>query len=356
MDGIFVVGRYGSGKTAICVGLALKLKERGLKVGYFKPIGVADPLTCRFDDDVLLMRNLLGMQEPHDSLTCYCIGPQYLSRYEASEDHVKEVKARFEEVSANYDVLILEGTTYPYVMASLRLDTISLSRELGLPVLFVAEPKSDYSVDRVLLYDRCMSLSGIKVLGNIFNNVPRPLLDKVTGVYKPIVEADGFKVLGVIPKSLEISLPTVREYYAVLGGEVLSGEDRLDRLVEDVVVGAMTQESAIQYLRRSRNKAVVTGGDRADLALAALETDTSVIILTGGLYPNVQVLARAQEKEVPVILVHYDTYTTVEKLHTVTRKIKPEDEAGIHVAKKNLEQHCDLDTLLEGITGTDKRV
>ncbi|HHY39055.1 MAG TPA: phosphotransacetylase family protein [Clostridia bacterium] len=351
MNGIFVVGRYGSGKTAICLGLSLKLKERGLKVGYFKPIGVADPLTCRFDDDVLLMRSVLGMAETHDDLTCYCIGPQYLSRYDMSEDHTKEVKARLKEMSSEYDVLIIEGTTYPYVMASLGLDAISLSRDLGLPVLFVAQPASDYSVDRVILYDRYMSLSGIRVLGNIFNNVPRPLLDKVVGVYKPIIEKHGFKVLGIIPKSLEISLPTVREYYAILGGELLSGEDHMDRLVEDIVVGAMTQESAIQYLRRSRNKAVVTGGDRADLALAALETDTSVIILTGGLYPNVQVLARAQEKKVPVILVHYDTYTTVEKLHTVTRKIKPEDKAGIDQAKRNLEEHCDLEALLEGVTG-----
>lgn len=353
LNGVLVIGRYGSGKTAICIGLALKLKERGLKVGYYKPLGVADPLTGTFDDDVLLMRDLLGMQEPHDALTRYCIGPQYLSRYENIEDYAKGVVSRFREIAANYDVVVVEGTTHPYVMASLHLDTISLSRELGLPVLFVAEPKNDYAVDRMLLYDRHLSLSGAKVIGNIFNNVARPLLDKVSGVYKPLVERDGFKVLGVIPKRLEISLPTVREYYAVLGGELLSGEGRLDRLVEDMVIGAMTLESAIQYLRRSRNKAVVTGGDRADLALAALETDTSVIILTGGLYPNVQVLSRAQEKKIPVILVHYDTYTAIERLHAVTRKIKLEDQMGIDLACKNLELYCDLDTIVEGIVGSE---
>ena len=177
-------------------------------------------------------------------------------------------------------------------------------------------------------------------LGNIFNNVERTLLDKTRGIYAPILEEFNHNLLGIIPKKPEIAAPTVREYYEALGGELLTGEIGMDGLVEDVLVGSMTIESALRYLRRSPNKAVITGGDRSDMAVTALETSTSVLILTGGLYPDVTVLARAIEKNVPVILVHYDTYMTIERLHEVTRRIHPGDEQGIEIARSNINDHC----------------
>ena len=101
----------------------------------------------------------------------------------------------------------------------------------------------------------------------------------------------------------------------------------------------MTQDSAIHYFRRAPRKAVITGGDRPDLALAALETDTSALILTGNLYPDVRVLARAEEKGVPVILVPYDTYTTVGKVKDVTGKIRIGDKKRINEAKRLVSKH-----------------
>lgn len=220
-------------------------------------------------------------------------------------------------------------------------------RAWGAGVLLVTGVENDYSLDALIFYNRYLAARGVTVVGNLFNGVPRPLLAKTEGVYRRVLEGRGYRVLGVVPRHPEIGAPTVAEYYEVLGGELLAGEGHLDRPVEDVLVGAMTIESALGYLRRAANKAVVTGGDRAEIALAALETSTSVLILTGGLYPDVRVIARADERGVPVILVHYDTYTTVEKLATVTRHLHPEDRRGIAIARENIERHCDLTALLE---------
>ncbi|MEG3072016.1 MAG: DRTGG domain-containing protein [Candidatus Syntrophopropionicum ammoniitolerans] len=91
------------------------------------------------------------------------------------------------------------------------------------------------------------------------------------------------------------------------------------------------------------------GGDRADMALATLETSTSALILTGGLYPDVKVISRAAEKGVPIILVHYDTYTTIERLTEISRRISPGDAAGISIAKENIEHHCDWKSIIESL-------
>lgn len=105
-------------------------------------------------------------------------------------------------------------------------------------------------------------------------------------------------------------------------------------------------DQALRYFRRSVNKAVITGGDRTDLALAALETSTSVLVLTGNIYPSVNVLSRAREAQVPVILVPHDTYTTVRMIESITGRIRPHDEKRIAAAKKVVEENVEWRKIL----------
>ena len=113
-----------------------------------------------------------------------------------------------------------------------------------------------------------------------------------------------------------------------LDGKILSAKDKLDELVETFMLGAMGQEQALKFFRMKTNKAVITGGDRADVQLAALETNTKCLILTGNFQPSSVVLGRAEEIDVPIILVKYDTLTTVEKLNVIIGR------KGFHEFKK----------------------
>lgn len=62
MKALYIVGTGGSGKTALCVALALKLVDEGRKVAYFKPIGNVGGSAGRQDEDAVLMKELLGMR------------------------------------------------------------------------------------------------------------------------------------------------------------------------------------------------------------------------------------------------------------------------------------------------------
>jgi len=84
-----------------------------------------------------------------------------------------------------------------------------------------------------------------------------------------------------------------------------------------------------------------------DIQLAALQTDTSALILTGNIYPDVRVLARAEELKVPVLLVPFDTYTTIKSIATLTGRIKPTDTKKIELARKQVEEHVDWTEILE---------
>lgn len=184
------------------------------------------------------------------------------------------------------------------------------------------------------------------MIGALLNNISRAQLDKTKEIYQPLLEKK-LPVLGLVPRQDELAAPTVAEFYSALDGEILAAPEKMNRLVEEVVIGTMTIESALGYLRRAPNKALITGGDRSDMALTALETSTSVIIFTGGLYPDVRVLAQAEEKGVPVILVHEDTYTTVENLHSVYRSIHPDNTAAIKIVRDLIDKHVDCRPILK---------
>ena len=87
-------------------------------------------------------------------------------------------------------------------------------------------------------------------------------------------------------------------------------------------MGAMTLDAALSRFRRQQNKAVITGGDRSDIQLAALETSTVVLILTGNLQPSPVVLHQADSVGVPVLLVKGNTMQTVEAIERAYGKTR----------------------------------
>lgn len=355
MKKLAMIGPAASGKTAFAVGLALKLQEAGVTIGYYKPIAAARPGQPPADDeDVRLMQAVLDLPLPVEELASFSVSSQYLSRYPTTDEGERDrrlnaISAAANKAGAGHDLLIIGGQPLPFAMAGVGLDALSVSRHLGAAAVLVTRVDSDFSLDRAILYNEYAAAKGVTVLGNILNHVPRTLVDKAEGVYRPLLEQRGFKVLGVLPRRPELTSPTVHEVQEAIGADVLCCDDQLDRTVEDVLVGAMTLESALPTLKRSFNKCLITGGDRADLALAALETDTSCVVLTGGAYPDVRVMARARERHVPVLLTNLDTYTALERLHQLSRKLTPTDSRGIGIARQAVEELCDWEYVREWV-------
>ena len=351
MSNLFVMGYGFSGKTAICLGLALKFGEEGLRVGYFKPVGriTAYIEGKPIDEDALLMKETLKLAHPLRDLCPFPVTDDFLGMLTpfSPAELLKRIKDAHERVSRDKDVVIHESSTNPELLLSYGLSGPELARAFGAPVLFVTRGGGDSIVDRALLGKLFCDKVGAPFMGIVMNDVPLQCMGKVKDAFVPLLREHGVDTLGTIPQNVRLTAPTVAEIFDVLGGQVLEGREFMDRSVENFLVGAMTHESALRYFQRSVNKAVITGGDRPDIALAALETSTSALILTGNLYPDVQVLRRASEKRVPVILVPYDTYTTVEKLDMVTGRIKPQDATKIKLARESVARYVDWKGVLE---------
>jgi BioD-like phosphotransacetylase family protein len=118
-------------------------------------------------------------------------------------------------------------------------------------------------------------------------------------------------------------------------------------MVERLSIGAMNVESALKYFRRTHKKAVITGGDRSDIILAALETPTECLILTGGIHPDHTIITRAKGLGVPVLLVESDTLTTVDKVEILFGHLDFRSESKIEKAYEIVNDHIDIKRLSE---------
>jgi len=116
----------------------------------------------------------------------------------------------------------------------------------------------------------------------------------------------------------------------------------------------MDFDKAMEYFKKTRHKAVIVGGDRPDIILAALETPTSCVVLTGGHYPNDILIAKAEEMKIPLILVKEDTYSTVQKVDQVIGRLRVKEEKKITVGRRLIEKEINF-TLLYKKAGLKKR-
>jgi hypothetical protein len=107
----------------------------------------------------------------------------------------------------------------------------------------------------------------------------------------------------------------------------------------------MNVDKALKYFRQKRNKAVITGGDRPEIQLAALETSTKCIILTGNQYPSEIILAQAEERHVPILLAKDDTQAAVEKTARLFGRLRVRDQRKLDRAIELIDQYIDFAAL-----------
>ena len=133
----------------------------------------------------------------------------------------------------------------------------------------------------------------------------------------PEMKEEGLNTLGVVPETRNMIAVSAREIASHLNGRFIVGETSADKLVESLMVGGLGLDNGVDYFSQKENKAVVIRGDRPDIQLAALQTQTSCLILTQGIEPIEYVKYEAEEEEVPIIVVQTDTVTTMESLNSV---------------------------------------
>jgi hypothetical protein len=214
-------------------------------------------------------------------------------------------------LSEGRDIVVMEGLGRTFDGQALGLSAPKVAELTDAAVMPVIGYRPDLDLDSMLL---TQYLFRDRLLGIVINGAPPRLVETTTTQLRPFMERHGLNLFGVLARDPVLRSVTVNELAKELGGQVLCAEDHLDELVETYILGAMTGDAAFRFFQRKANKAVITGGDRSDVIMAALRTSTCCLVLTGNLRPDVRVLGAAAERGVPMILVKEDTLTTTERV------------------------------------------
>lgn len=319
-----------SGKSMVTLGLALNYPG---KVGYFKPFKetLMSDQEKLVDQDAYLMKKALRLRCDEERLSPFVYDVLKPVRME-------EIVRAYEAVKGESQMMLVEGTRDILTGFLQDVSGMAIAEALHADVVLISSAQQG-ALDKIIMLQHLMKNYKVNFKGVVMNMSCGPEV-------RALLEDKGVKVLGVIPEAPELKRFTVREVVDSLSAEVVV-EDGLGNVVEEVMVGAMTPETAIKYLRRVARKALITGGDRADIQMAALTTDTSCLVLTGGLYPEKHVIAKSYEKGVPILLTQYNTLEAAENIDHLIARIDPEDKAKMERIKGLVRESVDL----EGIWG-----
>lgn len=301
------------GKTAICAGLAVSLINSGKKVGYLKPQVVEKDGS---DGDIAFMKRILGLTDVVNA----------------------------PDVIKGRDIVLVEARLGPTAGDAASQDTYGAAKEMKAKAIAV----ESYSGEVFKFIDVYKGF-GENLLGVIINKVPESQLKHVKEEASKQFGAAGIKVLGVIPESRVLLAITVGELAESVQGKILNNAEKSGELVENFMLGAMVVDSGLDYFGRKSNKAAIVRQDRPDMQLAALETSTKCLVLTGSTDksgPVYNVLQKAEARGIPIVTTGVEAKDIIASLESTLLSTRLNQEKKLSRLAEMVKQNLDIKTVV----------
>lgn len=331
--------RKGAGKTSIIVGLA---KALGKRVGYLKPFG--DRLLYRkkrlWDYDSALMTNIFGLTDSSEDLS---IGfDRFKLKYMYDQASMQErFLQSLERVERDKDFVFIEGGREWHYGVSVSLDALSLARFAQAPLVLVTSGDEGTVLDDIFFVHKQARTEGIELLGVVVNKAPN--VEDFKSAHGSEIAALGVKVLGVIPHRAELVTLEIGYLAESLFAKVIAGERGLRRVVKNIFIGAMAAHAAMRHPGFSKeNKLIITSGDRSDMILAAIESNSAGVVLTNDIVPPATVISQATERGIPLLLVPHDTFETAKHIEALEPLLTKDATDKITLLEQLVKEHFNL--------------
>jgi len=352
MRSIFIGSTGGEpGQTLTIWALATKLKEKGLRVGFFKPYGLLPNLSTSgegglCDSDVLLLKKALGFSEPDELLCPITLTENLLA--EVAEGHeerlIAKMKGAFDKISLGKDVVLIMGAKEIFLGGEFSgLSDSVLVRLFDASVLLVDR----YQRDNMTLYS-LLSLNSFlegRVKSALINHVAPDKMDHVQAKVLPFLREKGLKSVIAIPEDRILTAFTVTTIAELIEGQILSCPEREGNLIETFTIGSKPLNGSLSIFKQVYNKIIMLGlGQEAEK-----ENPIGGIILTGGKPPGEVILRVARERSIPLILTRADTFQTMEKLEKARPALGVKDDFKVHQFLKLIDHHGNADQWVEAL-------
>ncbi len=329
MVALYVVSQDdGMGKTALAAGIGRHLIDDGRRVGYFKPNlpGARGTAANGAGRDAEFLKTVLGLEDsPGD------IAPTIIS----SNGQADGFGQALAKVSRDKDVVIVEAVGEPQQIAGL-VGNGSDAR------VIVVEGPVEAPGDGLAESKRVF---GDRLLGVVINKVPAMRLEEVRSRATTAFAGQSIGLLAVLPEDRWLLALSVGELAERIQGEILNNPEKSGELADNVMLGAMCVDAGPLYFGRRANKVAVLRSERADMQLAALQTPTTCLVLSGGREPVHQVRHQAKDKGVPIIVAAESVPEIVASIETALSNARFNQEKKVPRISRLLVEHFDFAAL-----------
>ena len=343
MIGLQVVSYEQYGKTALCAGIGKKLVNAGEKVAYIKPLHIIRQGESRDCSDALFVNEALELGENREQVCPLHISQEEL--WHNLSEHVDEfavrIKVACETVAEGKDVLLVES---PGILKNDQVSSLAcftLAEKLDTKIILLLCYPIDFKDNNVI---QAAQKFGDRLIGVVINQVPESKLSAVQKEAAASLKTHSIVLLGVLPEVRTLSGVSVSEIAATIKGKIISSKDRADELVENIMLGAMSPDSGRDYYNRKKNKIVVTRAERADMQLAALETSTKCLVVSGNKL-NASVMVKADDKQIPVMVADQEIKDIIAGIEESLSRAKFRNIQKLQAMSYLLDSHFDYKAL-----------
>ncbi|RLE09875.1 hypothetical protein DRJ00_03045 [Candidatus Aerophobetes bacterium] len=352
--------RQNDGKSTICLGLLQVLRKKYSRVGFIKPVGqhYIEEEGVKVDEDVILMRKVCGISDNLKDMNPIAVTKGFTERYIREgrlEKYIKMIRDSYDRISANKDLVLIEGTGHAGVGAVFDLSNASVAKLLESKVLLISTGGIGRPIDEIVMNKALFDQEKVEIMGVVINKILPEKYEKIREVTGIGLQRKGIRLLGTIPFQKNLTYPTMEQIMEATGAKVLYGEKFLQRKVVKILVTAMEPHHALSHF--APHSLIIVPGDREDILLAVIasgrilggDCEVAGVILTGGLLPHEGVLKLMKKGCFSVLLSEDDTYTTAKKVYECRVKIRATDKDKVKEAMQLVSTYLNVDEILRQI-------
>ena len=350
---ILFIGSTGdhAGQTLVAWAIAQRLKEKGLRIDFFKPFGtklirVDNQWT---DPDAYLFKKVFQIAEPLEMI-CPFTTSEMIQAHQGPDHLLQEIKSIVHERLNKQDFIIILGSKHiffddvPHPLPDISIIT-ELNAHFILAHRFRKISTTLYSILSVV------SLLKEQIKGLVINRVADELLTDVQGKVASAFSRYGTVCTTVLPENPLLSLWSIKQIQETLHGEIIWGEEFIDRPVEGMTVGSTDLRGQLSLFKRVYNKIILIGPSQTPVNRKDSSNTRTIagILLTGNRDPAEKIVEVARESNIPLILVKEDSFTAKECLDASTPNLTPADQDKVIHFTRMMDHDDSLNRLIKGL-------
>ena len=347
------------GKTTSTLGLVATLMNRGLKIGYCKPVGQKSLLykNIEVDKDAVLFSDLMKFPLQADIHSPVILGRGATAAFidhPQSFDYHEKINVASKYLRAENELVIYEGTGHPGVGSIVNLSNADVAKMVDAGVIMIVEGGIGSTIDMLALCLTKFQTLNVPLIGVIINKVKPEKIEKVRYYVGKYLENHGLPLLGVLPYDKTLAFPLITTVAKAIRGHIEFNKEQSGNQVAGILAGSLINFEA---MKNPKDLLLVVSADRLTTALAKMRSLSNVIGLTTS--PLAGIVATGKGKveggaleyveshQIPVIRTNLDTYGSVLKISRIEVKINLGTPWKVTRAIELITDNVNMDELLK---------